>query len=197
MYLIIGLGNPGAKYEKTFHNLGFLAAADAAKLCGAKFKTKECRAITAAAYLNGEKVIFAMPQTFMNLSGESVKQLLAKHRVDVQDLAVIYDDFDLPKGRIRVRAGGSAGTHKGVKNIVDELGGGDFKRIRIGIKDDALSHIPVLDYVLSEVKKEDYALYISACQSAAKAALALARGESVESVMQAFNGQDLNGALIE
>lgn len=197
MYLIVGLGNPGTKYEKTFHNLGFLAAIDAAKMCGAKFKTKECRALTATAYYSGEKIIFALPQTFMNLSGESVKELLAKYKIDLQNLIVIYDDFDLPKGRIRVRAGGSAGTHKGVKNIVDELESGDFKRIRIGIKDDALSHIPVLDFVLSQVRKEDYSLYTAACETAAKAALNLAKGEGVDSVMQTFNGQDLNGTLIE
>ena len=96
MYLIVGLGNPEEKYAKTFHNMGFLAAADAAELLGAKFKKKECEASIAECFIGGEKVIIARPLTYMNASGRAVKQLMARYKVSAQELVVIYDDYDLP-----------------------------------------------------------------------------------------------------
>ena len=106
MYLIVGLGNPDKQYEKTFHNLGFIAAGDAAEALGAKFRKKECEASVAEAYAGGEKIIVARPLTYMNNSGRAVKQLMAKYKVPEDHLLVIYDDYDLPKGKVRIRAGG-------------------------------------------------------------------------------------------
>ena len=103
MYLIVGLGNPEKQYEKTFHNMGFIAARDAAEALGAKFRKKECEASVAEAHINGEKVIIARPVTYMNNSGRAVKQLAAKYKVPPEHVAVIYDDYDLPKGKIRIR----------------------------------------------------------------------------------------------
>ena len=186
MRLIVGLGNPEKKYETTFHNMGFLAVGEAAEKLGVKFKKKECEASVAEAFLGGDKVILARPVTYMNASGRAVKQLMSKYKVSPEDLLVIYDDFDLPKGKLRIRASGSAGTHNGMRSIIGEIGTSDFPRIRIGIRDEAVN-IPIVNYVLAQIKKEDYPLFADACSSAADAAIAFARGEEIERVMSAYN----------
>lgn len=187
MKIIVGLGNPEEKYLKTFHNMGWIAAGDVAEKLGVKFRKKECEAFVAEANVGGEKVIIARPVTYMNNSGRAVKQLLAKYRAGMEDLVVIYDDYDIPKGSLRIRASGSAGTHNGMRSVIAETGSSEFTRIRIGIRD-AEVNIPIINYVLSEVRREDYELFISVCGRAAEAAVSLARGESVESVMTKFNG---------
>ena len=187
MYLIVGLGNPEKKYEKTFHNMGFLAAGDAVEALNTKFKKKECEASVAEAFVHGEKVIVARPVTYMNASGRAVKQLMAKYKVSPHEMVVLYDDYDLPKGHVRIRPSGSAGTHNGMRSIVSEIGTQDFARIRIGIRDPQ-ADIPIMNYVLSEVRKEDYDLFISACNRAARAAVELAKGTPIEEVMTGFNG---------
>ena len=187
MYLIVGLGNPEEKYAKTFHNMGFLAVGDVAAALGVKFKKRECEASVAEGYLGGEKIILARPLTYMNASGRAVKQLAAKYKISPKELVVLYDDYDLPKGHVRIRPSGSAGTHNGMRSVIAELGYPDFARIRIGIRDEAVD-IPLIDYVLSEVRKEDYDLFSAACKRAAEAALSLARGEDVEHVMTKYNG---------
>ena len=106
MYLIVGLGNPDKKYEKTFHNMGYIAVGDAAEALGAKFKKKECEASIAEAFVGGEKVIIARPLTYMNNSGRAVKQLMAKYKVTEDKLLVIYDDYDLPRSFVLVCEGG-------------------------------------------------------------------------------------------
>ncbi len=187
MFLIVGLGNPEKKYEKTFHNLGYLASGDCANLLNAKFKKKECEAMVAEGYLGGEKVIIARPLTYMNASGRAVKQLVAKYKISPQELVVLYDDYDLPKGHVRIRPSGSAGTHNGMRSVIAELGFTEFARIRIGIRDPAVN-IPIIDYVLSEIHKDDYELFTSACTRAAEAAVSLAKGENMELVMTRYNG---------
>ena len=118
MYLIVGLGNPEKQYEKTFHNMGFIAAGDAAEALGAKFRKKECEASVAEAYAGGEKIIVARPLTYMNNSGRAVKQLMAKYKVPEDHLLVIYDDYDLPKGKVKPdsrsfpASGSGSGTRK-------------------------------------------------------------------------------------
>ena len=187
MYLIVGLGNPEEKYAKTFHNMGFIAAGDAAELLGAKFKKKECEASVAEAFVGGERVIIARPLTYMNASGRAVKQLMKKYKVSPAETVVLYDDYDLPKGHVRIRPSGSAGTHNGMRSVIAETGTSDFARIRIGIRD-AEVNIPIINSDMSDVKQEDYELFAAACRRAAEAAAALARGESVENVMCKFNG---------
>ena len=187
MFLIVGLGNPEEKYFKTFHNMGFLAAGDAAALLNAKFKKKECEASVAEGYLGGEKVLVARPLTYMNASGRAVKQLMARYKLTPEEIVVIYDDYDLLKGHVRIRPSGSAGTHNGMRSIIAETGMTEFARIRIGIRDEAVN-IPIINYVLSEVKKEDYDLFSAACGRAAEAAVALAKGERLDLVMNRYNG---------
>lgn len=187
MKIIVGLGNPEEKYARTFHNMGWIAAGDVAAKLDVKFKKKECEAYVASARVNGEDVIIARPVTYMNNSGRAVKQLLAKYKASAADLIVIYDDYDIPKGNIRIRPSGSAGTHNGMRSVIAEIGTSAFARIRIGIRD-AEVNIPIMNYVLSEVRREDYNLFIAACGKAAAAALEIAAGEPVEKVMTAYNG---------
>ena len=186
MYLIVGLGNPDKQYEKTFHNMGYIAVGDAADALGVKFKKKECEASVAEAYIGGEKVIFARPLTYMNNSGRAVKQLMSKYKIPAENLLVIYDDYDLPKGKVRIRASGSAGTHNGMRSIIGETGLKEFPRIRIGIKDEAVD-IPIINYVLSEIRKEDYPLFAEACKKAGEAAAEFAKGLDIEKVMCKYN----------
>ena len=187
MYLIVGLGNPDKQYEKTFHNMGYIALGDAAETLGAKFKKKECEAMVAEAYVGGEKIILARPLTYMNNSGRAVKQLMSKYKIAEDKLLVIYDDYDLPKGKVRIRANGSAGTHNGMRSIIGETGLTNFARIRIGIRDEEVK-IPIINYVLAEVQKADYELFATACQRAGSAAAEFAKGTSIEMVMTRFNG---------
>lgn len=184
--MIVGLGNPEKQYEKTFHNMGFVAAGDAAEALNARFRKKECEASVAEAYINGEKVIIARPLTYMNNSGRAVKQLMAKYKIGEEKLLVVYDDYDLPKGKVRIRAGGSAGTHNGMRSIIGETGLTAFPRIRIGIRDEEVN-IPIIDYVLSEVRREDYELFAEACKKAGEAAAEFARGTSIDMVMNKYN----------
>ena len=186
MYLIVGLGNPDKQYEKTFHNMGYIAVGDAAEALGAKFKKKECEASVAEAYVGGEKVILARPLTYMNNSGRAVKQLMSKYKIPVENLLVLYDDYDLPKGKVRIRASGSAGTHNGMRSILGETGLKDFARIRVGIKDEAVN-IPIINYVLSEIRKDDYELFADACHRAAEAAVEFAKGTRIDLVMGKYN----------
>ena len=137
--------------------------------------------------MGGEKVLVARPVTYMNASGRAVKQLMRKYKLEPSDLVVLYDDYDLPKGHVRIRPSGSAGTHNGMRSIIAEIGSSEFARIRIGIRDPELE-IPLINYVLSDIRREDYDLFASACKRAAEAAVCLARGEEVDRVMCKYNG---------
>ena len=187
MKIVVGLGNFGDRYAYTFHNMGFLAAECLADKLNLKFDRRECDSLIAVGYRGGEKLVIAKPLTYMNLSGVAVKQLLAKNKATENDLVVIYDDIDLPKGALRVREKGSAGTHNGMRSVIGETGWTNFPRIRIGIRDSAVN-IPIIDYVLSEIRKEDYELFAEACGRAADAAVAFASGVKIEDVMNKFNG---------
>ena len=124
----------------------------------------------------------------MNNSGRAVKQLMAKYKIDEENLLVVYDDYDLPKGKVRIRAGGSAGTHNGMRSIIGETGLTAFPRIRIGIRDEEVN-IPIIHYVLSNVRREDYPLFAKACSNAAEACIAFASGKGIEQVMSEYNGK--------
>ena len=158
-----------------------------AEALNTKFKKKECEASVAEAFVHGEKVVIARPMTYMNASGRAVKQLMAKYKVSPHEMVVLYDDYDLPKGHVRIRPSGSAGTHNGMRSVIAEIGTSDFARIRIGIRDPEIN-VPIIDYVLQDVRKDDYELFSAACHRAAEAALALASGEEVERVMTRYNG---------
>jgi len=135
--LIVGLGNPGIEYQFTPHNLGFLTIDRIANGLGIEVRNRQCRALTARATIAGEPAILAKPETFMNLSGLSVLELVAEHQVDVsRDLIVIYDELDLPLGTIRIRERGSSAGHNGMESILGALNTDEFLRIRLGIAPD-------------------------------------------------------------
>jgi PTH1 family peptidyl-tRNA hydrolase len=136
--LIVGLGNPGAEYERTRHNLGFMLIDRLAGEAGATVKRRECRSLVGSASIEGVRVGLVKPQTYMNLSGEAVACLMAKRSSDTGDpiLIVISDDLALPFGTIRLRARGSAGGHNGLKSIIASLGTNEFVRLRVGIQPD-------------------------------------------------------------
>ena len=134
MKLIVGLGNPGIEYQFTPHNFGFLAIDRIADECGVEVKNRHCRALTARAVIGEQPVVLAKPETFMNLSGMSVAELLGKYEVSPEtDLIVIYDELDLPMGTMRIRQRGSSAGHNGMKSIIGALGTQEFLRIRLGI----------------------------------------------------------------
>ena len=134
MKLIVGLGNPGIEYQSTPHNLGFLMIDRIANDLGIEVRSRQCRALTARAMIAGMPVVLAKPETYMNLSGLSVRELVAEHQVDVKsDLIVIYDELDLPFGAIRIRQRGGTAGHNGMESILGALGTDEFLRIRLGI----------------------------------------------------------------
>jgi peptidyl-tRNA hydrolase, PTH1 family len=135
--LIVGLGNPGIGYQFTWHNLGFLTIDRIAGERGIEVRNRQCRALTARATIAGEPVILAKPETYMNLSGLSVHELVAEHQVDVpRELIVIYDELDLPLGAIRIRQRGSSAGHNGMESILGALQTDEFLRVRLGIAPD-------------------------------------------------------------
>jgi len=135
--LIVGLGNPGIEYQGTPHNLGFLTIDEIANRLGMEVRNRQCRALTARATIAGRSMILAKPETYMNLSGLSVAELVAEHQVDVKTgLIVIYDELDLPLGTIRIRQRGGTAGHNGMESIVGALGTDEFLRVRLGIAPD-------------------------------------------------------------
>ena len=134
MKLIVGLGNPGIEYQFTPHNLGFLTIDRLADQAGVEVRNRQCRALTARAVIGSEPVVLAKPETFMNLSGLSVRELVAEHQIAPEkDLIVIYDELDLPLGIIRIRQRGSSAGHNGMESVIGALGTQEFLRIRLGI----------------------------------------------------------------
>lgn len=189
MKLIVGLGNPDRQYLNTFHNLGFMCVEQAAALSHAEFTKEKFRAIIAEKGAGDNKVIFAKPLTYMNLSGESVREIAAFYKIDSKDILVIYDDFDLKKGFVRIRESGSAGTHNGMRNVIKELGTENFPRIRIGFKPEEPTVIPLIDYVLSGIREEDKPVFNEAISRAAHAAAEFANGADISSLIQKYNGK--------
>ncbi|MDD5898667.1 MAG: aminoacyl-tRNA hydrolase [Clostridia bacterium] len=133
MYLIVGLGNPGSKYAHTRHNVGFDVLEALSRKLGVSISRQRDNALVGECFVGGQKVILALPQTYMNLSGEAVAPLAAYYRIPPENLLVVYDDIDLPQGHIRIRKNGSAGTHNGMRSIVGTLGREDFPRLRVGV----------------------------------------------------------------
>lgn len=188
MKLIVGLGNPDEQYKNTYHNLGFSAADALAEYFGVSFSKEVFKAKIAEFRENGEKIIIAKPQTYMNLSGESVREIVSFYKIALKDLLVIYDDFDLPVGELRLRESGSAGTHNGMRNIVKELSSEKFARARIGFKPTELS-VPLIAFVLSGISAEAKPSIDEAILRAVKVADGFIRGESIESLKQKYNGK--------
>ena len=182
MYIIAGLGNPGKKYEQTRHNMGFLAVDFLAEKYDIKVNKIRFRALTGEGRIAGQKVLLLKPQTYMNLSGESVRLALEYYKVSPQELIVIYDDIDIQAGRIRKK--GSAGTHNGMRNILYHIRTEDFPRIRVGIgsgrKED------MINYVTGSVPKDEITLLKEAADKAACGAACIVE-KGIEKAMNEYN----------
>jgi PTH1 family peptidyl-tRNA hydrolase len=183
--LIVGLGNPGKKYQGTRHNLGFLVVDQIARQIDVPMTKKRCEALVGEASWRGEKLVLAKPQTYMNLSGDSIKALTREFRAHAEDLIVVYDDLDLPFGRIRIRPTGSAGGHRGMVSILDSLAGAPFYRVRIGIGRPPEGTDPA-DYVLERFSAEEAVQAGEIVDKAVKAVFSLIE-EGGAAAMERFN----------
>ena len=169
MYVIAGLGNPGREYEGTRHNVGFMTLDALADKYNIDVREKAFKGLIGKGVIEGNKVILVKPQTYMNLSGECIRQVMDYYKVDPSEFIVIYDDISLVPGGIRIRKKGSAGGHNGIKNIIAHLGTQEFPRVRIGVGEKP-ARMDLADYVLGGFSKEDEALVREACEHAAEAA---------------------------
>lgn len=167
MYVIVGLGNPGKKYDNTRHNIGFITLDFLADKNGIKINKIKHKALVGEGMISGQKVLLVKPQTFMNLSGNSVREVLEYYKVEMDNLVVIYDDVDIPIGRLRIRKKGSAGTHNGMRSIIYDIQSDQFPRVRIGIGADR--KMGLAGYVLGGFGKEEKKIMEDAVERAAKA----------------------------
>lgn len=184
MKLIVGLGNPGKEYDKTRHNVGFMVMDRLADVLNVSIDMKKFKGEYAKLKYQGEDVILLKPMTYMNNSGESVIQVMNYFKIDVDDLLVIYDDMDMPVGKLRLRESGSAGGHNGVKSLIAACWNTSFKRIRVGI--DKHPHIKVIDYVLGKFTKDEQPLIDEGIENAVKAVEVFLQKDFV-AAMNGFN----------
>ena len=191
MKLIVGLGNPGRIYAHNRHNAGFRCLNHFARLHSIRFDHRQCRARVGIGEVRGEKLLLAKPVTFVNLSGDPVAGLVRKHGIPLNDLLVIYDDLDLPLGKVRLRQSGGSGGHKGMNSIISALESKDFPRIRVGIghpqtEEQSISEDAIVNYVLSDFLPQEEAIIKPVIVKVAEAIdCFLSRG--IEAAMSKFN----------
>ncbi len=185
MFLVTGLGNPGPSYRLNRHNAGYLLVDRLAERTGERFRHSLRHVLTSRTELEGQPVILAKPLTFMNLSGGAVLELLRAHPVDPANLLVVYDDFALPLGKIRIRPSGSSGGHKGMQAIINALGHSDVPRLRIGISTGQTPE-DSKDFVLSDFRRSEMGLLEETLDRAADAVTAIV-SEGIDLAMARFN----------
>ena len=186
MYIIVGLGNPERKYAGTRHNIGFSAITAISDAYSISMDIKKHKAVCGKGMIAGNKVLLAMPQTYMNLSGESVRELVDFYKIDPEEeLLVIFDDISLAPGNIRIRKKGSAGGHNGIKNIIAMTGTENFKRIKVGVGEKPAGW-DLADHVLGRMSEEDRAAFEEAVKESVKAAEMILEDE-IDQAMNDFN----------
>jgi peptidyl-tRNA hydrolase, PTH1 family len=184
--LIVGLGNPGVEYQFTPHNLGFLAIDRIAQQCQVEVRNRQCRALTARTTIGSEEVLLAKPETFMNLSGLSVRELVAEHAVNVQaDLIVLQDELDFPLGTLRIHRNRSSAGHNGIESLIGVLGTQDFVRLRMGVAPDRKVE-DGMSYLLSPLRKAQLRVVDPMLDTAAEAVGVILR-EGEAAAMNRFN----------
>lgn len=186
-WLIVGLGNPGSKYEKTRHNCGFRALDMLAEKLGCKVDKGKFQGLYGQCGYAGRKLFLLKPQTFMNLSGQSVLQLSSYYRIPPERIIVIFDDISLPPGRLRVRPDGSAGGHNGIKSIIAQLGSQSFPRVKVGVGAKPNPEFDLADWVLSTFSASEEKALAPALERAAEAALCIIDHGVAESANR-YNG---------
>lgn len=187
MYLIVGLGNPGRDYVGTRHNIGFEAVDALCSKFDISMNKEKFRAIMGEGRIGGEKVVVAKPQTFMNLSGESVREMRDWYKLEPEEILVIYDDISLPTGKLRIREKGSAGGHNGIKNIIYQLQTDIFPRIKIGVGQPQHPDFDCKDYVLGHFSKEETEILIQTVIRTTEAVETLI-AQGAKTAMNRFNG---------
>ena len=195
MFLVAGLGNPGEQYAATPHNLGFLVADRLAARHAIRMTRKECQALVGQGTIGGKPVLLAKPQTYMNLSGISVKPLVEKHEVALSDVVLVYDELDLPWGSLRIRPSGSAAGHNGAKDVIAKLGTQEFPRLRLGVHP---GH-PLTsgaDYLLSRFSRRQNEILDEFIDLAADATESII-AEGVQLSMTRFNNRRAQGLTTE
>ncbi|HER5507393.1 TPA: aminoacyl-tRNA hydrolase [Streptococcus pyogenes] len=186
--MIVGLGNPGSKYEKTKHNIGFMAIDNIVKNLDVTFTDdKNFKAQIGSTFINHEKVYFVKPTTFMNNSGIAVKALLTYYNIDITDLIVIYDDLDMEVSKLRLRSKGSAGGHNGIKSIIAHIGTQEFNRIKVGIGR-PLKGMAVINHVMGQFNTEDNIAISLTLDRVVNAVKFYLQENDFEKTMQKFNG---------
>lgn len=187
-WLVVGLGNPGSKYENTRHNAGFRALDSYCKRTGQRIDRMKFKATVGEGMLGGKRVLFVKPQTFMNLSGEAVRDAAAFYKIPPERIIVLSDDISLDVGTLRVRAKGSAGGQNGLKNIIYLLGSEEFPRVKIGIGKKPHPDYDLADWVLSRFTEDEQAAIDKACADAVDAAACII-AEGCPAAAQKFNGK--------
>ncbi|MGN1031352.1 MAG: aminoacyl-tRNA hydrolase [Butyricicoccaceae bacterium] len=187
-WLVVGLGNPGKKYENTRHNTGFLVMDTLCRTHGVSCDRSRFHALTGEAVLGGKRVLLLKPQTFMNLSGEAVQEAASFYKIPPERILVIFDDISLPVGTLRIRAKGSAGGQNGVKNIIAQLGSEQFPRIKVGIGGKPHPDYDLADWVLSSFRPEEQEALQDAAERAVAAVSELIE-HGVPSAVQKYNGK--------
>lgn len=185
MYLIVGLGNPEIDYSKTRHNMGFNVINKLAERYKIEVNKNKFKGLIGNGTIEGEKVILLKPQTFMNLSGKSVIETMKFYKIKENELIIIYDDIDIEPGNIRIRRNGSAGTHNGMKSIIEHIKTENFIRLRVGIGKPK-EHIDMISHVIGHIPKEELEILDKGTDIAANAIVEIMKN-SLESAMNKFN----------
>lgn len=184
MFLIVGLGNPGREYENTRHNIGFKVIDNIAKEYNIEINRQKFKGMCGEGFINGEKVILLKPTTYMNLSGESIREVVDFYKISNEDVLVIYDDISLDVGRLRIREKGSAGGHNGIKSIIAHLGTDIFPRIKVGV---GQPNVDLVNYVLGKFTKEEMEVLSESIDASTKAAKEIISSD-VKTAMNIYNG---------
>ena len=184
MYIIVGLGNPGKQYENTRHNMGFLAVDLLAEKYNIEVNKVKFKALVGEGRIAGQKVLLVKPQTYMNLSGEAVRQAMDFYKIDPEELIVIYDDIDIPTGTFRIRKKGSPGTHNGMRNIFQHIQTNDFPRIRVGIGSGKKDNLA--GYVTGGISKSEQEILADVLKNSADAAACIIE-KGIDKAMNEYN----------
>ena len=185
-FLIVGLGNPGKKYDNTRHNVGFDTIDVLSNKFGIKVNKLRFKALIGEGAMQDKRVVLVKPQTFMNLSGESVREAVEWYKMPLKNLIIIYDDIDIPLGKIRIRPKGSSGSHNGMKSVIYQIQSDEFPRVRIGI-DKPPENWDLADYVLSKFNEKEREVINNSIERAAEAVVTIIKSR-IEMAMNSYNG---------
>ena len=185
MYLIVGLGNPEKEYAGTRHNMGFDVINELSKEYNISVEKSKFKGLYGSGTIGLEKVILLKPQTFMNLSGESVREIMDFYKISTEELIIIYDDIDIDSGSIRIRKSGSAGTHNGMKSVIQHLNTTEFCRIRVGIGSPN-ENINMINYVIGKISKEEHAILEKGILKAKEAVVHIIKND-IDKAMNKYN----------